>query len=194
MKRLALYIFLVAILTGCGTTTPPFVEVSPKPKYHAWWLRTNYHPFGKEVHGIPVQEIHADWCTANEFTRDLFPQNLLKIKDYDMLYGVNGSFSLTQKFDGVTPLTALTGVYQTCDNKKGVFLLILDESKSDGKPMIIFKEIFEGKPTIAYFRMTDSDNSLHLYWCFDCGHFSVLNWNTEKRKFEWAEVKEPGAD
>jgi hypothetical protein len=32
----------------------PFVTTSPMPEYYAWWLRTEYHPFGPDIRGIPA--------------------------------------------------------------------------------------------------------------------------------------------
>jgi hypothetical protein len=70
---------LTAIFVTAGSSTgltedrQPFVVISPTPEGYAWWLRTEYHPFGADIRGIPVAKISRGWSKVNELRRDMFP-------------------------------------------------------------------------------------------------------------------------
>jgi hypothetical protein len=68
---LALVFAIVPAIAG-AQEKQPFLTISPTPETYAWWLRTEYHPFGTEIRGIPVAKIRAGWCKANELRKDLF--------------------------------------------------------------------------------------------------------------------------
>jgi hypothetical protein len=78
----------------------------------AWWLHTQYHPFGTEVRGIPVAKLRSNWCKANDFRTDLFPAEYRKDIDDHREFGQ--AFAIDGFFDGSKiKQTALTGVYET---------------------------------------------------------------------------------
>src|SRR5215468_6307075 len=74
MKAIWLAIGLGLIPAFAIAAEKPFTETARGAE--AWWLRTRYHPFGKEVRGIPLAKVHSTWCKANEFRKDLFPKEL----------------------------------------------------------------------------------------------------------------------
>jgi hypothetical protein len=67
MRRILLAIGLALIPAIARAAEKPFTETTPGPE--AWWLRTEYHPFDKEVRGVSVAKIRANWCKANEFRK-----------------------------------------------------------------------------------------------------------------------------
>jgi hypothetical protein len=99
--------FLIAGPAIGGAQDKPFLATSPIPEYHAWWLRTEYHPFGADIRGIPAAKIRAGWCQVNELRRDMFPEDLA------LYFGENKSpFAVDGVFDGSkTRQTAMVGVY-----------------------------------------------------------------------------------
>src|SRR5437763_15116071 len=125
MRRILLAIGLALIPAITGAAEKPFTETAPGPE--AWWLRTEYHPFGKEVRGIPVATIRADWCKANEFRKELFPKKLAASFEDKSPFAADGFFDGSK-----TRQTVLVGAYETCAGKRGVFLLIV--GRPEGKP------------------------------------------------------------
>jgi hypothetical protein len=107
--------FLIAGPAIGGAEDKPFLTTSPTPEYYAWWLRTEYHPFGADIRGIPPGKIRAGWCKVNELRRDMFPDDLA------LYFGEDKSpFAVDGVFDGSkTRQTALVGVYQTCKGARG---------------------------------------------------------------------------
>ena len=117
MKGIVLAIALAIIPVIASAQEKPFLTTAPTPDYYAWWLRTEYHPFGTDVRGIPVARIRPGWCKANEFRKDLFPAE--EAKSFE---GSGLSFALDGFFDGsTTRQTALVGVCETCKGEHGVF-------------------------------------------------------------------------
>ena len=55
MRRILLAIGLALIPAIAHAAEKPFTETTPGPE--AWWLRTEYHPFDKEVRGVSVAKI-----------------------------------------------------------------------------------------------------------------------------------------
>lgn len=198
MRFVALFA-MASVLVACSDNTPseitshvdqaleardiPFVIVAPEPKIHSWWLRAEYHPYGREVRGIPVAQIHASWCKANELTRELFPADLLTVGGEDMLKDAGNSFVLTGKFDGKNQLTALVGVYETCDKEKGTFLLIVNIDTAN-KPAVVFVELFPNMQQFASLYHTQ-ENEIDLWWCYRCNHHQELLWDQTKQAFVW---------
>src|SRR4051794_22167228 len=122
--RTALFaIFLILIPAAAGAQQNAFTGDVPGLS-GAWWLQTQYHPFGTEVRGIPVAKLRPSWCKANEFRDDLFPAEYREDIDYSHQFGQ--WFAIDGFFDGSRiKQTALTGVYETCKGERGAFILVL---------------------------------------------------------------------
>jgi len=164
-----------------------FVTLDPeKPDFLAWYLRANYHPFGKEVRGIPVTRINKNWCEANEVTRELIPSGLLG-ENIDATGGL--SFAVEGHFDGSKiEQTALVGVYRHCTGgEKGFFLLILDAPRNGARKIRFLEEM-----PLAHFAAlkAQEDSSIVLWDCMDCDVSSVLRWDKSKRRFDWVKEEE----
>jgi hypothetical protein len=155
----------------------PFLTTSPTPDYVAWWLRTEYHPFRTDVRGVPVAKIHAGWCKANEFRKDLFPPD--EAKSFE---GTGLSFAVDGFFDGsTTKQSALVGVYETCKGQRGAFFLVLAWPK--GKPpMVKFIEEMPGEHEFAMVATVDA-STIALFHCMECDFVSKFRWDKTKRRF-----------
>jgi hypothetical protein len=169
--------FLLAGLAGGSADDKPFLTTSPKPEYTAWWLRTEYHPFGTDIRGIPAATIRRGWCKVNELRRDMFP------KEHAAYFGNEQSpFSVDGFFDGSkTRHTALVGVYETCRGKRGAFLLIV--AWPQGKPPMIRHPVeLPGNTQFAVVSVS-KDGRVILQHCLECDHTSEYKWNRSARRF-----------
>lgn len=181
MRRLSQAIlsafFLVASpVIGLGQEKR-FLTTSPTPEGYAWWLRTEYHPFGADIRGIPAAKIRAGWCKVNELRRDMFPDDLA------LYFGDDKSpFAVDSFFDGsMTRQTALVGVYQTCKGARGAFLLIV--SWPANKPPVI-RHLVELPGEREFAVVSAAENStIVLQHCLECDHISKYRWNKSKRRF-----------
>ena len=177
-------IFLLAgSAIGCAQDEP-FLTTSPTPEYEAWWLRTEYHPFGTDVRGIPAAKIRSGWCKVNELRRDLFPADLAEY------FGKDPSpFAVDGFFDGSkTRHTALVGVYQSCKGARGAFLLIV--AWLEGKPPVI-RHLVELPGERQFAVVSASDGSIiTLQHCLECDHTSEYKWSKRRKRF----VLLPGRD
>jgi hypothetical protein len=173
MRTIFLAILLIFIPKLACAQQNSFLTTAPQPDYYAWWLRTEYHPFGTDVRGIPVAKIRSGWCKANEFRRDLFPSDFAPYLDSSMLsFVVDGS---------KTPQTALTGVYETCKGKRGAFFLVV--ARPGGKPPAVrFIVEMEGEREFAMVDAVDA-STVAVFHCMECDHVSKFKWNRKKRSF-----------
>ena len=155
----------------------PFFETSPTPENSAWWLRTEYHPFGADVRGIPAARIHAGWCKVNELRRDLLPADLAPYFEDDQ-----SPFAVDGFFDGSkTRHTALVGVYETCKGARGAFLLIV--AWPEGKPPVIRHLVdLPGERQFAVVHASD-DSTITLQHCLECDHISQYKWEKSRKRF-----------
>jgi hypothetical protein len=177
MRGILLAIFFAIVPTIGSAQDEPFLTTSPTPEYEAWWLRTEYHPFGTDVRGIPVARIKADWCRANEFRKDLFPAEEAKSVENSKL-----SFAVDGFFDGSkTRQTALVGVYETCKGQRGAFLLVLALSERK-PPAVMFVREIPGEHEFAMVSTVDA-STIALFHCMECDHVSKFSWNRTKRRF-----------
>ena len=73
-KRVRAVSFVAAIFFALGSAVAQnnFLIATPEPQLSAWWLRTAFYPFEKEVRRIPVRKIRSTWCKATEFRKELF--------------------------------------------------------------------------------------------------------------------------
>jgi hypothetical protein len=162
---------------GLTEDKPPLVYISPTPENEAWWLRTQYYPFGTDIRGIPAANIRRGWCKVNELRRDVFPAEITAAFDDEQL-----SFAVDGFFDGSkTRQTALIGVYEACKGERGMFLLIV--AWPAGKPPLI-RHLVE-MPGANQFGVVSAskDGTITLMHCLDCDHASEYKWNKSKRRF-----------
>lgn len=179
MKRIALAA-VFAVLSTAAPAQQSFVTVRPEPKTEAWWLRAEFHPMHSEVRGIPVAQIRRNWCKATEYTRELFPNELLVEDGKDSLKEYGLAFSVTGNFDrSKTSQVALVGVYQTCAGQKGSFLLVIDEDTK----RIRFVDATPGKTQFAV--LAADRGAIVLMHCMECDDAATLRWNAKKKAFGW---------
>jgi hypothetical protein len=171
---LASSFFILATAVG-NAQSNAFVSIAPKPENFAWWLRAEFHPFDRDVRGIPVGRIRTSWCKATEFRQDLFPPGLAA----DLDYSGGLSFAVDGFFDGSkTKQTALLGAYETCIGKKGSFLLIL--AWPQGKGLVIR---FVHEMGISFGMLTAVGNTVTVFHCIECNDLTQFRWSKSKRRF-----------
>jgi hypothetical protein len=186
MTRKILLALLFVLATGGhvhAAEAQDFVSVDALFKEtHPWWMRARFHPFETQVRGIQVQAIRKTWCRASEFRRELFPPEL-----QDDLR--SRTFAIDGFFDGSkSRLTALVGVYETCEGYGGTFVLILGLSRQDalkhGAPTVRF---VSERPTAYPFAVikTLPDSSIVLDDCRFCDDGNSLKWDRSRRRFIW---------
>ena len=183
MKPILLTAALLALLMGgARAASNDFVTVRPEPSSYAWWLRADFHPFETQVRGIAVKQIRATWCKATEFRPELFPPDLAK--DFKQP-GVDIAFSFDRSFDGSkVPQTALVGVYEGCDGRRGSFLLVL--ARLPGKPPTVrFVQEFPDNPfgILAATR----DGTIAVFHCLECDNLNRFKWSKAKKRFVHAD-------
>ncbi len=171
--------FFVVAGSSAGLTEDklPFVYISPTPEGYAWWLRTQYYPFGTDIRGIPAARIRSGWCKVNELRRDMFPaEQAADFNDDQLPFAVDGFFDGSK-----TRQTALVGVYEACKGERGMFLLIV--AWPAGKPPLIRHLV--GMPGAKQFGVVSAskDGTITLMHCLDCDHTSKYKWNKSKRRF-----------
>jgi hypothetical protein len=176
--RLLLAFFVLLALPASGNAQDkPFVVTSPTPEGYAWWLRTEYRPFGTDIRGIPADKLRRGWCKVNELRRDMFPAELAAYFDDNQ-----SPFTVDGFFDGTkTRQTALVGVYEACKGDRGMFLLIV--AWPDRKPPVI-RHLVE-MPGAKQFAVVSAskDGTITLMHCLECDHTSKYKWNKSKRRF-----------
>lgn len=175
---------VLASMLATAVHAQSLVTVTPGPETTAWWLRADFHALDREVRGIPVAKIRADWCKASEFTRERFPKELLVENGTDLLAESKLSFSLEGHFDGsATRQVALVGTYETCRGRKGRFVLIIDADTRKiryveaGPAKDRFSGLFAEGPT-----------AIRIVYCLECDSSSVVRWDRAKKRF----VAQPG--
>jgi hypothetical protein len=184
MRRIALAALLI-ILAAAALAQQPFVTLDPEPAGYAWWLRARFNPTGTEIGGIPVAQIHKDWCKANEFTWDLFKDVLAADGTPASAYSY-ATFSVEGRFDhSKTMQVALVGVYETCAGVRGSFLLVIDK---DSRRM----RFLQAGPEEHSFNalIPQPDATILLLHCLECDHRDVLRWNAKKKAFGWVPSRE----
>jgi hypothetical protein len=178
MKRVITAAFLALAAIDGNAQQSDFLSLAPEPQNYAWWLRAEFHPFGKEVRGIPVGRIRSTWCKATEFRKDLFPPELAS--DFDQNGGV--SFDADGFFDGSkTKQTALLGVYESCTGERGTFLLVLSRPRS-GQPTIRFLREMPGPHQFAVLGPVQN-STISVFLCMECDLVTQFKWNKSKGRF-----------
>ena len=177
MTRLLLA--LLAVVWATASQAQDLVTLRPQPENDVWWLRADFHALHREVRGIPVTKIRADWCKATEYKRELFPKELLVEDGADVLAEANLSFSLEGSFDGSgTKQVALVGTYETCDGTKGRFFLILDAATS--KVRFLDAPVAENR--FAAIGPAGRSGIVIMY-CLECDNGSTVRWNRARKRF-----------
>jgi hypothetical protein len=176
-RGIVLAIILAALPTIGSAQEKPFLTTAPTPNGYAWWLRTEYHPFGTDVRGIPVAKIRHGWCRANEFRKDLFPPD-----EAASFEGSRPGFAVDGFFDGSkTRQTALVGVYETCKGRRGAFLLVM--ALPEGKPPVVkFVQEIPGEREFAMVYAEDA-STVAMYHCMECDQVSKYRWNKARKRF-----------
>ncbi|MGL9620136.1 hypothetical protein QRQ56_19145 [Bradyrhizobium sp. U531] len=182
MRNFLPAIFAVIVLLGNsavrGAEERPLVVISPTPEGYAWWLRTEYHPSGTDVRGIPAAQMRRGWCRVNELRRDMFPA------EEAAYFGDSQSpFAVDRVFEGSkAKQTALVGVYESCRGERGAFLLIA--AWPEGKPPIVRHLVeLRGKNQFGVVSASD-DGTVTLQHCLECDHFSQYKWDKSRKRFK----------
>ena len=169
--------FLLAGLACASAEDKPFLTTSPTPEYTAWWLRTEYHPSGTDIRGIPAAKIRRGWCRVNELRRDMFP------KEQAAYFGDEPSpFAVDGFFDGSkTRHTALVGVYEACKGERGAFLVIVGWPQGTSPAIRHLVEL----PGSTQFAVVSAakDGTVTLQHCLECDHTSAYKWSRSKKRF-----------
>ena len=177
MTRLLLA--LLAVVWATAGQAQSLVTLRPQPENYAWWLRADFHALHREVRGIPVAQIRADWCKATEFKRELFPKELLVENGVDVLAPAKLSFSLEGSFDGSgARQVALVGTYETCGGKAGRFFLILDAATSK----VHFLDADIAKDRFAAIAPAGRSGIVIMY-CLECDIGSTVRWDRARKRF-----------
>ncbi len=164
------------ILRSIANEPSPFV-ILHKDGDMAWWFGAEFHPFGKDIRGIPIKTIDASWCAANEFKKALFPREVVEgVLGLNEIMGDKDSFSLAGKFDGARQLTALVGVFETCDKKTATFLLLLDTKNKENPVVSLIKY---DTPFFAY--LLPDEKGFLLLDCYACSEATLYQWDKKSR-------------
>ena len=177
LRAILSMLFLLAGPAIVMAQDKPFVTTSPTPEYSAWWLRTEYHPFGPDIRGIPAAKIRRGWCKVNELRRGVFrPEDAKYFGDDQSPFAVDGFFDGSK-----TRHTALVGVYEACKGERGAFLLIV--AWPEGKPPMIRHLVdLPGERQFAVVSAAD-DGTITLQHCLECDHTSEYKWNKSMKRF-----------
>jgi hypothetical protein len=178
MRCILITAFLVVATAIGNAQQTNFATTAPEPYFYAWWLRTEFHPFERQVRGIPISQIRSAWCKATEFRKDLFPADFAS--DIDGSAGL--SFSVDGPFDGSKiKQTALLGVYETCAGETGTFLLVLAWSQT-GRPAIRFIHEMPAQHQFAILGPV-RDSTISVFHCMSCDHVTQFKWDKSKARF-----------
>ncbi len=177
MKHIFLaWSFLVFAPAFAAAEPNDFARIPPAALRDSWWMYGEFHPFERQVRGIPVKALRAGWCKATEFRKDLFPAG-----PASDLAQSDWSFSVDGVFDGSKiNQTALIGEYETCRGERSSFLLILSRPK--GKPPVI-RYVHEMPAQKFGLLMVSSDSTIHVFHCMECDHETDFKWDKSKRRF-----------
>src|SRR5258708_846352 len=92
------------------------------------------------ISGVPIRNVAEDWCRANQFKKELFPSGLLDESLEDSLDGTGTSFAVSLSPGNSPPLEASLGIYETCQGKRGTFLIIVDESRGAARRPVFLEQ------------------------------------------------------
>lgn len=124
---------------------------------------------------------------ANEFSRSIFPPELLNGEKSNTVQDT--FFSLTGKFDGTNQLTAVVGVYETCDKKKGNFLLFF-KTNPQSEPLVVTLVSY-GQAEFSYL-YAPSNKGIRVAHCYACDVTEGFQWNVATHQFELVPEEDNG--
>jgi hypothetical protein len=178
MSRVLLALLALAFAASARAEPAPFFPAKPAPG-GAWWLNVNIAPQGKAVRGIPVKSIRADWCLADELTKEMLAGELKTSNGKDELDEYGLSFALEGSFDGSgVRQTAVVGIYETCRGRKGYFFLIFDT----GTRKIRFLDHETARHPFAAIGQ-ESATAIRILYCLECDISSVVRWDRARKRF-----------
>jgi hypothetical protein len=159
----------------------PFMTLAER-RSGAWWLDAEFHPFTREVRGVPASKINKSWCKATELRKDLLPKQIV-IEENGGDSMVGHTFALEDNFDGSTrKQIALVGVYEDCNGKTGNFFLILDQAAGRFKVRFLSSV----RTQRQFLALKEGDHKMIVVQnCLECDNFSTLQWDRSQRKFVW---------
>jgi hypothetical protein len=163
---------------------PPLVQIAAEPAWKAWWLRAILQPSGTEVRGLPLPRLHRDWCAADAFSVERFPQGVfIGPGGTDLLGAERAGFTVEGAFDGgLRRLIATVGAYRRCDGELGHFLLVLDPTRRGLKLRYLLERPFDGS-VLTVLRQVD-EQTLRWSPCLACNEGVLVRWNPQTRYFE----------
>jgi hypothetical protein len=184
VKAIVALSFVVLFTADAARAQQPFMTMDrDQLRGKAWWVIAEFHPFTKEVRGIPANKIDKNWCKATELRKDLLPKDIVMEGGRDSLEGY--SFALEGNFDGsASKQVALVGVYEDCTGKTWHFFMILDQPAVGQQPKVRFLSVASPDPH-AFAALTVKDNEITVWGCMDCDNTSTLKWDRKRRKFVW---------
>ena len=150
----------------------------PQPKDDVWWLRADFHALHREVRGIPVAKISADWCKATEFKRELFPKELLFENGADVLAPANLSFSLEARSNGPGRSRSRLSDLRDLPRTKGRFFLILDAATN----RVRFLDAGVAKDRFSAIAPAGRSGIVIMH-CLECYIGSTVRWDRARKRF-----------
>ena len=173
-------ILVGAIASTLAQTQTPLLSVRSEPARDPWWQRATHAPRASAVRGIPIKRIEQAWCAAQDFTRELFGEELLGPAGGSPLDGL--AFSLEASFDGSGKTqTAFVGAYRRCDGENGLFVAITD--RPGERPRLRFLVEVPDPGTAFAALALEPDGTLAVWWCAACDKGHRIAYNRETRGF-----------
>lgn len=184
MRRAFLLFLAIRILVGCASHSKNnFVEIKPTPTNYAWWLRVEYFPSEMQIRGIPVKFFSKQWCTAGEFTKEVYLKHLDTVDVKEM--SESATFSITGRFNGKDEMEAISGVYRKCTGEKGNFLLTITSGGQEVRAVSVL-EMNENSPGFMSLSKVGSDE-INIWWCLSCDHSGLVKWEESADNFSFQE-------
>jgi hypothetical protein len=191
MKPCVCFCFIL-LLFKIGFTAPNnFIKITSEPKHNAWWFRIEYYPFENSIRNISLKEIDKSWCKANEFNISLFPDQI-RIHEWPSLNEYmnlpRNSFSLSFTPRPNLSIEVITGVYESCLNEKGTFLLFIKNDKILKTYQLALTKFNMKEYPFIYLKQI-SEKEFEVWCCFNCDSPMQYIWNGKKSSFEIVQDK-----
>lgn len=168
------------LATPLRAQTSGLLNVAPEPAGEPWWQRATLHPRATTLRGIAVKRFEPAWCAAQDFTRELFGDDLLGPAGGSPLQGL--SFAIESSFDGSgKPQTAFLGAYRRCDGEQGLFVAIVEQAGK--RPRMRFLVEVPNPGTAFAALSLEPDGALAVWWCGGCNNGHRIAYNRETRGF-----------
>ena len=172
-------ILLAIALVGCAPK-PMIVAVDSQPDFYAWWLRATFHPQGKSLRGILVNEINPEWCSIDELEKSIFPKPI-EASPSDWEPTSDAAIYSTTGLDlGNRSSRLVLAVYRECTGDTGTALVLLEQGKS-GQHLLITAEPIASPATWATMELI-SPTAVRIAWCFNCDSFVDFEWDPRAQR------------